>query len=358
MVHQTDYGTPNDKTLVPGSLRVFRHFGIDGRAGLITPMNYAPAGSNPFTLQTDQPSPVYRPGYQMTHRARCSKGAQASIWFDGFQPTRHPAPEVTCTCGFYAHYKQATDFYGHVLWGAEYQRDLGREAMAEMVVCRAVCEVSGTTVMGRLGVRAEKMEIKAIAVDWSKFRDPRRRAQAPDLFEFYRPGKTRLRDYDWELRILRDDEPDEYERLRVSEMVEAIAAGRYGVTFYDDWREMYREHPEADVSALGVEDAPTDMGKPNQLQGASPWGAIRADIQRQAAAYAKAAEAARDMKKTLAKLLDIDLGVIDGGKPKQQKKKPKPGGSMPEHIQAALEAKQNRKAPPGTGIDRRRGRLK
>lgn len=32
MSSQADYGSPADKTLVPGSLRVFRHFGWRGRS--------------------------------------------------------------------------------------------------------------------------------------------------------------------------------------------------------------------------------------------------------------------------------------------------------------------------------------
>src|SRR5690606_25781721 len=37
------------------------------------------------------------------------------------------------------------------------------------IMVRAVVELSGTIVMGSRGVRAERMRVKALAVDWDKF---------------------------------------------------------------------------------------------------------------------------------------------------------------------------------------------
>lgn len=361
MASQKDYGDAADKMLVPGSLRAFRHFAIDERYGIIAPMNYRPpAPVGGFYMDSYQPrrETVYGPGYQRTFEARCIRRQGLFSWEHDGPVQTHASPDRVCTCGFYAHYRQSEDFYPHVMWGREYFADLMQEHMGALIVMRAVVEISGTTVMGRKGVRAQKMQIKAMAVDWSKFRDPRRRAEPPQ-FEYWAstPSKS-FRDPYFELRVLRDDEPDPHERHRVESAAEEIVVGRYGVEFYRSVEEMYRDHPEADVSALGIDpDAPA----PDPVE--KSWGQVRRDLQRhQVAMYASAAKlsaAADDLRKQLSKILGVDTDLTDtGGKPKREKKRtPKVEIDNPAFKRALLN-KQQRSAPPGTGIDRRRGRLR
>lgn len=357
MTRQADYGDANDKTLVPGSLRVFRHFGVDLANGLVTPMNYRPEAMYHVT-SPHTPPPVYGRGFQRTYEARCTRQASPSF-YDYNPPGRHPSPEVTCSCGFYAHYKQSEDFYGHVNWGREWYEAAMQPMMGNMVVIRAVCEVSGTTVMGRRGVRAQKMQIAAAAVDWSKYRHPNRRIEEEPFKWRSIPNRDHLYDfgdYYSQRRILSQHEPTAQERDRVDEHAYQILTERYGVPFFRDWTKMYEQHPEADISALGIEERPTEE---------IPYSAhrlfttLQQDIQRQAAAYARAADVAADLAKQMHALFGVDTSVSTGTPtPKQRKpKRPKVRKGDPKFV-AALEAKRNRQAPPGTGIDRRRGRLR
>lgn len=265
---QKDY-TGDSRPLVPGSLTVFRHFQADLRSGVLTPMSYNPrwdawAGApsdlaiRPYSrpavnLLPDGPSEPERPVYQ----AGCSKRFQLA-WRTRDEVARyHKSPDRHCTCGFYASYDPATDFYPSYHWGRGYSLMIHDEGAADMALVKAAVEVSGKVVMGRLGVRAEKMKILGLTLDWSKriaLRELewgelewwRRREESP----FYRHG---------DLPSLPspslDTPTDAEDEARAIGGAQALAYA-YGAEFYDSVEGMVRAHPMADVSALGVDTSP------------------------------------------------------------------------------------------------------
>ena len=138
-------------------------------------------------------------------------------------------------------------------------------------------------------------------------------------------------------------------------------ANTYGATYYDTPEEMHDAHPMADVSALGVDTILRPTAIENLLAGINR-PSVPSAYRQQIAMYQKmiyatttAAQAALVKEGKIIKG-DVDLG--DGGTPKQKRKpQPRVRTGDPKFV-AALEAKRNRPAPPGAGIDRRRGRLR
>lgn len=142
-------------TLVPGVLRAYRHFRVW-------------PGGHPFGLGGTAAGQGRRPDLRLwacnviftsartylgagPHTAICTKfsfpfPSEGSRCADG------TAPNPSCHCGFYAYYDPRHDFY--------------RTSTGWYV--KAVVELSGRILMGSLGVRAERMEIKAIAPDLGK----------------------------------------------------------------------------------------------------------------------------------------------------------------------------------------------
>lgn len=345
MPSQSEYGSSSDRMLVPGTLRVFRHFWANTETGQLTPMNYNP-GRDPYGFGYSRSQP-YREQAE-PYEATCTKGLASRLTGYAPPPPQHNSPHSHCTCGFYAHYKQADDFYPHHLWGKDYFNDLMQYSSIPLVMVRAVCEVSGTVVAGSRGVRAGKMKIVALAVDWDKYRNPTQRLREVE-------GLALLKQIDYHtfeygnptVEIIDSRTPGTNERSRITSTVELIAR-RYGVEFYDRWKDMYLDHPEEDLTALGIEykPAPEDMWS-------STAYSFRQMASTQATFYANAVAATDKAAKEMRTLLD-ELFATPKQKPKVSLVKP----VKSTQFERVMLAKKNRSAPPGTGIDRRRGRLR
>lgn len=221
-----DY-TSGESTLVPGTLTVYRHFQADLQSGVLTPMNYSPrwAAHNGAPATPGQsPYPPPWKGRPITYQADCNIYVRSS--------SDHKTPGKDCTCGFYASYDPETDFYPNYRWGAALVQLLCEEfGLGSVALVKAAAEVSGTVVMGRLGVRAEKMKILGFTIDWAK------------------------KDSVWSI--------DGKQYRPTGRDQETVLAARslallYGVTYYDSAEEMVAAHPKADVSALGVDTAPRE----------------------------------------------------------------------------------------------------
>lgn len=366
MPDQTDYGTSNSETtLVPQSLTVYRHFLVDTFNNIILRMGAIGSPSDRYrrAMRKD-----YHPGVEV-HEARCSVGARRYI-----QEAKHstPAPQVNCHCGFYAHYDPATDFYRSIWWG----RDYGKHFLADeewgndLVIVRAACEVQGKVIMGRLGVRAEKMRITGMAVDWAKHmwcngEKPVPRAVDYDFWgsprpssgvSYYRfhdpwdmdwregkPPRGRIRAEDvWNYRDMSPQFTVKSEAEVIEDKVSHVA-GRYGVKLWDSPDEMYAAHPKPDLSALGIEpEAPRTV----DVSG------LVASIKDASKALQTAMTQLQGASFTFSISTNTPIPFLDEPKKVSLVKAPKPTA-----MQRAIEAKKNRPAPPGTGIDRRKRKL-
>lgn len=367
MTEQHDYGKASDpeRALVPGALVAYRHFQLDLKYGRLLPMNVRP--SKQTALQD-----AYRPadiggywdeeaGFSINpplHEAICNRFNRPYVMFPGEQerPPHGKAPVKNCSCGFYASYDPATDFYPSFTWGKEYAEEVGSEEFASVVIVRAAVELTGRVVMGTKGVRAEKMKILGLAIDWSKYVRPRP-ARYADQF-YYIPGKPLgggwlgpYDRFDVERNVGRPGLLPETESH-----VQSIAI-MYGARYFAEVNRMYDAHPKADLAALGVTEEPDNPYD----SGGWMFGVNRmAAKQAQAAAYVPPAPKPKpqagikgfsmtlaikdEMTKFLADAFDIPADVIDS-KPETAKER-------------ALRLKRERPAPPGTGIDRRRGKLR
>lgn len=329
---QHDY--TSDNTLVPGSLTVFRHFHLDINTGSLGPMTnqiqwwMADSRLEPFR---------YRPDVEV-HRAHCSTHP-------------HLAPQKHCRCGFYASYDPATDFYPEAVWGKGVSTGLGRR-WHDGIAVRAAVEVTGTVVMGRLGVRAEKVKILAIAPDWSKHR-PSQELGLND-WSISDPVADVDTDIYWDeygqcfMRRTLVAKAREEQRGEVIRSVRA-AAESYGVVYYDDPVDMHAAHPMADLDALGIDTSPP----PTIVEGVH-----RGIYVRRMAAYAQvmdaklaALDSASVSLRGFADIMQRLFDRIDRITPAR------PAPTQMTRFEAAIEAKRNRPAPPGSGIDRRRRKL-
>ena len=379
---QRDYGhrESEDRALVPGTLTVFRHFQADLRSGVLMPMNYSPRQANSFDPRPGQ-QPYTRPmqnlvaGWldgpdgprpepeQPVYQAQCDK-----LWrvaHSGFPTTglrrEHDAPDKQCTCGFYASYDPETDFYPSFRWGRLYSEIVGATGYEDIAIVKAAVEVSGTVVMGRLGVRAGRMKIVGLTLDWDK------RIRPGDIdgggpygwrrdpyFGGSRSTQSRYVVYNHhtgEYEMHQVETKDEDEARDIAE-AHALASG-YGATYYNSVAEMVEAHPMADVSALGVDTTPRPsqdlLGMQAQLYG-------QMFTAQQIAQVEKAMKDASKAFQQVAASFDVDADLIFG-KPKQQKRRKPKGGTMPEYLARALDSKRKRQAPPGSGIDRRKKKL-
>lgn len=364
---QEDYGSSGSTPeLVPGSLRVFRHFLVDSKTGEIQPMNYTPDAATFFNKNPQKPYARRTPtGWHVAH---CTKGDIIAQWdmIRRNPAPGHDAPRVDCTCGFYASYSQETDFYPSFRWGRDYVRlAMGEAEWETKFLVRAVCEVSGTVVMGRKGVRAGKIKIKAMAVDWSK-----RMQVGPRVLRYDdvwvtghpsipdTPGYHYRRDENGVLRCYaNEDEADEVEAVNETA---ANVAFTYGVELFDSVKAMHEAYPEEDVSHLVDTSPATDPDEQfyaylRKLTGvqygkqaaAQAFTAQTQQMQQQMQQFARAsAQAIRGVTASLAFIDDAMVEAIaEDEKPKSQ-------------FERAIEAKKSRPAPPGSGIDRRRGRVR
>lgn len=390
-----DYGREGDgAALVPGSLVVYRHFQIDLEAGVLLPMNYRPPKAGRYhppawrySRYNTYPAPqqvwmtgMRPPKVPATYHAQCVKMSPSAYMAQAFAEARgkthDESPTVWCTCGFYAHYDPDTDFYPSHRWGRLYNRLAGTEEQANLVVVRAVCEVSGKVIMGTLGVRAAKIKILALGIDWEK------RISPTEVDRFNWEMNRRAREVlDWEsnppsLRFSRSWGPDERDDdAVVGVRVEAIAA-IYGVKHYQYVADMYADYPKPDVSALIEESKPPEpepeqweigfdttplvntsvqWGKVSSLKevfAASPFG-------HQVALYANGVKTDTRKQRGYQGLKPY-LAWMDEVFPS--------GQVIVDEVEVEVESmtpfervmlkKRNKSAPPGTGIDRRRGRLR
>lgn len=366
MATQGDY-LHGESQLVPNSLRVYRHFfvathdelALRDNLGLVVGRRTEPR-SKPKLISMNGRDASYTEGGPGPFAADCKRSNSIfPIGGPAFPDKRpvgeHKTPHVNCTCGFYAHYDPTTDFYPEMGWS------LNPEAPAHIwdmdtlasvlpvtyvephIIVRAVVETSGTVVMGSRGVRAEKMKITAMAVDWDKFisvrevmvRDP------IEITSFYDPSPSYLVNERIERRLVAT-EPTDTDRMRAEEAVKAVAI-EAGAEFYVDAQQMYRHHPMPDLSSLGIEPAPPQVSWNDTWSNAVQQ--MRTSFQQQQTVFQATAQ-------EMQKLLDSINRAT--GAVKKATRRHKPGGTMPDFYQRALEKKQNKPAPPGSGIDRRK----
>jgi hypothetical protein len=170
-------------------------------------------------------------------------GVTRMMYMNTFKvPPAHSAPGNGCSCGFYAHYDSSEDFYRGSRWNPT-------EGFAYV---RTVVELSGTVVMGTKGVRAEKMRLKAMAVDWDKMWDPIRRAVPPDVIGLWpqnvnQPQGLGYWQDNYTSWTIRQAVPNDHEQ--VTWAVEK-ASRIYGAEFHEDVEPMYKAHPRPDISNL------------------------------------------------------------------------------------------------------------
>lgn len=357
-----DYGDEDSRALVPGTLTTYRHFMLDLDRGVIAPMSWQPGraggmGSYGYGNPAQQP---YRPMDEV-HVAMCARRSGYRSALIRVQQEEMEAqtgrlheksPTEWCTCGFYAHYDSETDFYPSFRWGKAYARISGREDLVNVVAVRAVVEMSGTCVMGRLGVRAEKMKIVALTVDWTKqmqdqqVQQVRRSAEMSVNYMYRSPWSLSTVDLEEPYDYFIDGGAEEYdadeERARIENRV-ASTAMAYKARYYDDVAEMYEAHPKADISALGVDTTPRPKESWDAfMTGAPGFANLQTQMYSMGQVVGRTNQAMRLWVDSLFK----------------EESKPKPKPSVPQSIQDIIDAKANRPAPPGSGIDRRRGRIR
>ncbi|MGW6255446.1 hypothetical protein [Streptomyces sp. NPDC055085] len=319
MPDRDDYGRPGSETaLIPGALIAYRHFML--RDGRLQPMS----GGDHYHI------PVSR------FEARCARDefAQPFCWHTVFEPDQpacgvcgscklaaryakvpggHVSPHVDCTCGFYAHYSPATDFYPTTHWAVDRPSGL---------IVRAVVELSGTIVMGSRGVRAQRLTIKALSVDW---------------------GKHPSSDYYlWEAQF----DGKKVERLAVDQSIAvkragqaaALAANLYGADYYAAAALMYEAWPQPDLTGLGITPAEPEPPPerlhvgPTLFHGGSKPAPVPGFWRQIATQFQQAATSLQPF--------------VDAVNPADQ--------TELTPFQKALQAKKRRPAPPGTGINYRR----
>lgn len=247
---QRDYGHEGSETpLVPGSLRLYRHFRTQGEE--LYPMNNNSYGANPYR------SPSYMPPGSQVYVAECRKAPTGNAaWAQQLVADRlsvqphGESPAKNCTCGFYAHYDHVTDFYPDFDWNLQ-----GDTSNDVRLVVKGVVEGTGRVVMGTKGVRAQKIKIVAIAPDWTKYR-------STEWSKMLENAST----YD-EYRSLRDN-PAQYgpgmgERQRVFQAMTHLAH-KYGVELLPDTDRLHAVYPPQDVSELISKPKP-----PTNLKGLS-----------------------------------------------------------------------------------------
>jgi hypothetical protein len=228
---QRDYGHEGSETpLVPGSLRLYRHF-KSIRAELY-PMNNT-YGVNPYRRPDYLPMPD-------VYVAECRKASAGSAnWAQQLVAERLRVPEHGesparhCTCGFYAHYEPTTDFYPDHDWNLQGENT--------RLVVKGVVEGIGRVVMGTKGVRAQKLKIVALAPDWTKYR-------STEWAERLENART----YD-EYRSLRDNPAQYGPSYGELEKVRGVMVGlaqAYRVELFPDPDALHTAYPPQDVSEL------------------------------------------------------------------------------------------------------------
>ncbi|GGR51513.1 hypothetical protein [Streptomyces roseolus] len=329
MTSGEDYGSASaESTLVPGSLIAYRHFALVPQNQTLAPM-------------ADPEVSVYdvRYRHEGRFRADCFRLRPPPSWrvFPSLMGGSHKSPVIDCTCGFYAHYSSKTDFYVGCSWTPATEDELfsssylpswqprtglyGYSSARGFAILRAVVELSGRIVMGRRGVRAERLKVRALAVDWAKVdhtATEQRVELDPPGFPFHL-GRRDL-NYDASMRIVTGPKQEIQAQY---ELYARKAADLYEAEHFLDPKVMYEKYPEPDLEALGIK-------KERPAEPSLRWQLGQVSVAAQAAA-------AGFNKLTAAHTA------------------PEAADDTP--MARAIEAKKQRPAPPGTGIDRRRRKL-
>lgn len=180
--------------------------------------------------------------------AECGRSPQSKMKFSFFFPgtakkDHHEAPGDGCSCGFYAHYEPDSDFYDGTVW---YPGET-------MTLVRAVVEMSGRVVLGTKGVRAEKMKLLAMSVDYAKMAQRKR----PDPYEEVMTLSG------W--RAFPESRDYTYEEKRSIRARSGIAventARLYGARFYDDPWVMYKDYPKPNIDHLFPKEGPGEQAE-------------------------------------------------------------------------------------------------
>ncbi|GHG10309.1 hypothetical protein [Streptomyces hydrogenans] len=362
MTDQSGYGTAGQQQgvkLVPNALTAYRHFSMTSELGglpALVPMS-------PHTRAAQQ---VYHVPWRERSNGQPKTFHAGCVYEDkdsGYPHRRHPdspTPQRDCTCGFYAHYFDETDFYRSGRWfpmGSE------MHPPGNQVLVRAVVELSGRIVMGYLGVRAERLTIKAIAVDWSKASGERRQ-------------RTELNSYG-RLHVTYGYDPFDMNPDVIHDFEEAASdlAVVYGAKFYQDADKMYADHPQQNLSALGINAMTEEQLRQKRYR---EWRErmLREQEERRERERRLEFERARMQKARERVYLNgtllqgvsfVGFTVDEAADVVEQTAGVSLKGLADAYsapvvepaapFERALAAKKERPAPPGTGIDRRKRKL-
>jgi len=395
MPDQSDYGTKDNPELVPDSLIAYRHFTMHPDVAL-APVAYPKSGvyassgvwtadcqkkrqysSLPaqFALQQRTQFAVYG-GYGWHYDSvrvpvpgpacggcacsECEEGVERAIRdyaaaYEEHHGAGHQSPVLDCSCGFYAHYYPNTDFYAGSTWGPKAQTDFdaiyGTHKSSPLV--RAVVEVTGRTVMGSRGVRAQKMRIKALAIDWAKYRSGANPYLSNGTNWFYWDQAQTDRAYA-EANAPSVDTIGLFTELAVK------TAQAYEAEFFADPAEMYAAYPKPDLSALGIEAKP----EPVPFEDSVYYSGAGAQV-----AYSTSTnltytpqpltpaqlQGIAGLKPASMTVSGCFSGIVDEAALFGSSKPPtldEPAPLTP--FERVMQAKKSKPAPPGTGIDWRR----
>lgn len=182
-IQQEDYGKEGSTSeLVPNGLRTYRHYRVreDGtlyatvtvRDTVARGVNHAKCYAVPSARADKRCPDCSGRGYRNEVRARPPQGLGynwlndnwgiPSFEYDIIENKececlrKCRTPVRACSCGFYASYSPETNFFKSLL--------SGWSAIPLPPIFAAV-EASGRVLMGSKGVRAERMEVKALALD-------------------------------------------------------------------------------------------------------------------------------------------------------------------------------------------------
>jgi hypothetical protein len=259
MAHQSDYGKGSE--LVPAGLRCYRHYKLNGHTltaavtvsdPVLPGVNYARCVAAEHTRAKNGCPQCYGRGHIVTRTAPSPRVfdfyAQQNLDPQAIFPEvferrvdcecliQCNVPRLECTCGFYASYDPQTNFF------EEYAMQAGMGGLTvDLPPIFAVVEATGRVLMGTKGVRAEKMEVKAICVDLLHVRRPDRERRYVDVTSFS-DFRTRWIEYD----PYREDES----RERLERACDEIGTN-YGIPSYGcNMNRMVADFPAADLSNI------------------------------------------------------------------------------------------------------------
>lgn len=257
---QADYGGPE---LVPSGLRVYRHYKLKGYelTATITTDEKVRPGVNLAQCHANVSGNPFRPygggcgkcgGYGFLRRMRpkvkpfqfnaadSAETIDVEIYDEVCECQRGRArcrtPELRCTCGFYASYDPTHNFFTEVMTN-------NSAWLYNLPPVFAVVEASGRVLMGSKGVRAERMEVKAIALDMEHINHGLP-GTSPAMRYFMQTNEPSS-DEEYVRNILRTTQG-----TRLSRELDRVATW-YGVpNFGDDIDAMIEAFPQPDLSGL------------------------------------------------------------------------------------------------------------